>query len=83
MNQEYPQGRKDVVASKLGGETMLFDPKTGKVHILNKTASLIWKMADGRHQLKDMAKNIRRNFSIPQTTSVKSDISNIFGRLKR
>lgn len=77
MKTECPRARKDIIISKLGAETMLYDPKTDQLHILNPTASLVWSMADGRHDLKKMAENIRRLFKVFPETPVDSDLSRL------
>ncbi len=82
MNTEYPKVRDDIVVSKVGQETMLFDPKTERVHILNKTASWVWKMIDGRHGLKEIIQSLRRNFNVATDVPVESDITYILDKFK-
>lgn len=66
--------RKDIVLKKLGKETLLYDPTTDKVHTLNRTASLIWNLCDGKHSLGEIKKAICENFSIKETIEVEKDI---------
>lgn len=42
-----PRGRADVVFRSLGDEWVLFDPLTGRLHVLNHTAALVWSLCDG------------------------------------
>jgi hypothetical protein len=55
-----PVRREDVVCKPLDeAETMLYDPETEAVHILNSTARLIWELCDGEHTVADMAATIK------------------------
>lgn len=60
INLEAPCRKSSITARDLDEETMLYDPETKQVHILNKTALLVWQLCDGRHSVKDMAAAITR-----------------------
>jgi hypothetical protein len=51
-----PVRRDDVVISQLGmDETMLYDPQSEDLHVLNPTALLTWEHCDGEHTPEDIA----------------------------
>lgn len=52
---------------------MIFDPASGSMHSLTKTAVLIWKMCDGRHSLEDMVRKILERFEA-QPDEVRRDV---------
>lgn len=83
MKIEYPKTKKDIITSKMGRETMIYDPKKERLHILNRTASLVWNMANGRHSLEKIARNIRQRFTLSSTTKVESDILQILAKFQQ
>jgi len=83
MMIKCPLIRKDVISSKVGQELLLYDPKTERLHVLNETAAFIWKMANGRHQVGEIAKNIKKTFSLPLKTAVELDVHQIITKLKK
>ncbi len=74
MSKDGPRARKDVVTSKLGCETMLYDPASDRLHVLNEAASLVWVMADGSHTACEMAEGLRRALAVPAQAPVERDI---------
>jgi hypothetical protein len=60
--------RKAVRAIEVEGETMLHDPATQQVYVLNPTAALIWSLCDGTHTVEQMIDAVKTQFS--QTTGV-------------
>jgi hypothetical protein len=67
-----PVRRKGVVCKQLDEtETMLYDPETEAIHILNPTARLIWELCDGKHTVADMIAATKSQF----TGTDDSDIS--------
>lgn len=53
-----------VVWRDIAGEIVIADGDSAKVHVLNKTASLIWTLADGTRQVEDMAADICNRFEV-------------------
>jgi hypothetical protein len=50
-----PTRREDLVCRQLDEtETLLYDPETEALHVLNPTARLIWELCDGEHTVADM-----------------------------
>jgi hypothetical protein len=47
--ETWPLRTKDVVARRVGGDTLLCDPATDTIHLLNPTALAVWELCDGHH----------------------------------
>jgi hypothetical protein len=43
---------------KAGGESLVHDPATGKVHVLNDTAARVLGMCDGTHTLGSIVEHL-------------------------
>jgi len=41
---------------------ILFDPDTGNAYGLNPTTVFIWKLLDGRHTVRDIIREVKKNF---------------------
>lgn len=57
-----PKGREDLSLQELGDETILYDPKNEKVHVLNRTAFFIWVRCDGNHSIAEIKAEMERTF---------------------
>lgn len=74
MNDK-PLQRQDVTFKQLDEtETMLYDPKTDALHILNPTAKLIWKLCDGEHTLEDMVAALETQFTGTEGKDISGEI---------
>jgi len=85
-NQKAPRQKSSIMIRDLDEETMLYDPDTNHVHILNKTALLIWQFCDGRHSIEDIVKIIARAcFLIPgekDENRIKQDVRAIINEFE-
>lgn len=63
----------------------LYDPVSGRVHILNLTAASIWTGCDGSRSLRDLAGEIRAGFGKPVSASraVEDDVRTAVEELLR
>lgn len=50
-----PRRSPDVVGEELDGEMVLYDEAAGGLHVLNPTATLVWKGLDGTTPLGELA----------------------------
>ena len=80
--EKKPCRKEGIQEQKLDRELMLLDPDTDHIHILNETAKVIWRLADGRHTLKEMEKKVKERFSVNNGHDVKGDIERVIGELK-
>jgi len=75
MQYLKPIRKQGLVKKRIGGETLLYDVQAGAIHILNKTADLIWDLCDGRNSVEDMLKQLHENFSVGSEHDLSSDLS--------
>ncbi|MDY7077288.1 MAG: PqqD family protein [Chloroflexota bacterium] len=74
MNNK-PIRRKDVTCKQLDeAETVLYDPKTDVLHILNPTARLIWELCDGEHTIEDMTAAIEAQYTGTEGKDILSEV---------
>jgi hypothetical protein len=64
----------DVLRRELGAETVLYTSEMKAVHVLNRTARLIWEMCDGHHTLADMERHLRTRFAVGMDYDLVPDI---------
>ena len=60
----YPIRNQGVVWRDIAGEVVIAERDNSTVSILNKTASLIWSLADGTKQVEDMVIAICNRFEV-------------------
>jgi len=54
-----PRARKDgLIIKELPDEILIYDRACDKAHCLNHTAALVWKYADGRNSVPDIASKL-------------------------
>jgi len=59
-----PRRRADVSPRSLDErETILYDPQTDSIHVLNPAARIIWELCDGEHTVDDIAIAVTERFS--------------------
>ncbi|MFQ6063555.1 MAG: PqqD family protein [Methanosarcinales archaeon] len=71
MDLEKPLKREKLRCKEIDGETILYLSNTNSVHVLNKTASLIWSLCDGQHDIKEMAKIIASRYNADENKILK------------
>jgi PqqD family protein of HPr-rel-A system len=70
-----PQLRSDVEIRELDErETLLYDPRSDAIHVLNSTAALIATLSDGQHTPEEMAAAIREQFEVDEDVDVLADV---------
>ena len=63
------QGRDDLIVKKMDGETVLYDEPVNRVHSLNRTATLVWDLCDGKNEAWDMVKEVLARFDVDEATA--------------
>jgi peroxiredoxin/uncharacterized membrane protein YphA (DoxX/SURF4 family) len=53
-----PAARDRVAMASRDGESVLVDPVTGLVHLLNPTAALVWRCLDGSGNVEEIARDL-------------------------
>jgi hypothetical protein len=62
----YPVRVDQVVWQNIDGEVVIVDPESSTMRILNKTASLIWSLADGTRQTEGIIAEVCRVFDVDE-----------------
>jgi hypothetical protein len=82
MAQQKPQRRTDVVCTPAGVETLLYDPASDSVHVLNPTAQAAWELCDGQHTPEEIEAELRLRFSVASGWDVAVDVASLLERLE-
>ena len=64
-------------------ETLIFDPDTGNISVLNPTASLIWQLCDGKHSTSQLVSEILRKFKELNEETAKKDLTEFLSNAKK
>jgi PqqD family protein of HPr-rel-A system len=76
VTTERPLRRPDVWLRQAEGENVVYDPKTGAVHLLNATALAIWELCDGETTVEEMVSAICGLSGLPRDV-VDEDVGRI------
>lgn len=71
---DYPLRNPQVQFLEMGNEWLLYSPDQKAVHVLNRTARLIWDLCDGQHPLDQIVQSVREQFSVPQQVDLARDV---------
>ena len=77
-----PKRNKTIVEKGVEPEAVLYNSQTSAVHIINYTAFQIWKLSDGRHSVDEIENKLKKNFNIPENSSILPDIINTLKEFK-
>jgi hypothetical protein len=56
-----------ILASELDGDISLYDPVRSNVHVLNSTASDVWRLLDGEHTLDEVVEMMARSYEVDRS----------------
>jgi PqqD family protein of HPr-rel-A system len=59
-----PRTRADLVVVELDGESVIYEERSGNVHHLNPSASLVFSLLDGEATLTELAQEIAAAFGL-------------------
>lgn len=76
-----PLRNPDVWLRQADDENAVFDPASGKVHLLNATALAIWQLCDGETTIGEMVEAICKLSGLPQEV-VEEDVSGILSEFE-
>jgi PqqD family protein of HPr-rel-A system len=74
ISRDLPHKRSDLQEQRVGDDLMVYDPVQQKVHVLNPTAALIFRLSDGQHDLDSLEHELRHGFAISREQDLRSDI---------
>jgi len=59
-----PKVRSDLSVVEMEGEAVIYDELTGQIHYLNRTATIVFNLCDGRSTIPEFSKDIAAAFSL-------------------
>lgn len=68
-----PARRDDLAVEELDGELVLLDETTGGIHVLNATASVVWRCLDGDIDVATLAAELADAFGV-DASQVSDDV---------
>jgi hypothetical protein len=70
-----------VEEAPLQGELMIFDPKSSRFFVLNRTMTFIWRRCDGSHGVAEMVDELGREFADVDRATAEGDLKKALGEL--
>jgi hypothetical protein len=83
METNKPTKKPDVHARKLGNEWLLYDSELEKLHIVNPTAELVWRLCDGKHDLAAIKSEIRGAYDVGDARQLEGDLRRILDEFEQ
>jgi len=65
--------REHVLLSRTGGEALLVDQSSGKVHVVNGTAARLWELCDGNPTTTQVVESLAAAYELEQD-DVREDV---------
>jgi hypothetical protein len=62
--------RTGLLVQSVGDQQVVYDQKRQRLHVLNRTTSLVWRHCDGQHTLADLVELVGRELNAPVDESV-------------
>jgi hypothetical protein len=59
-----------LVFERIGGELLIYSPKTGESHALNATAAVVFELCDGTHSREAMAAEVAHRCGLPPDEAI-------------
>jgi hypothetical protein len=60
-----PKARAELTVEDIEGEALIYDERTGDLHHLNPTATIVFSLCDGTATVKEMSGDISAAFQMP------------------
>ena len=80
MNSLVSRG-DDIIWRQIEGETVVITPDGLSLHVLNKTAALIWELCDGTKGPDEIATILCERFDV-SPEEVSADVKDTIGKLE-
>lgn len=77
-----PKVRDDITIVELDGEAVIFDDRTGELHHLNPTATIVLGLCDGSASMHELSRDISRAFGVP-LDEVEPQVRTVVRRFRR
>ncbi len=59
-----PKTRDDLAVVELDGEAVIYDERSGDLHLLNRTATIVFHLCDGTGTAREFASDIAEAFGV-------------------
>lgn len=59
-----PKIRSDLSVVQMEGEAVIYDERSGQIHYLNRTATIVFNLCDGSSTIPEFSKDIAEAFSL-------------------
>ncbi|MGC8780583.1 MAG: PqqD family peptide modification chaperone [Anaerolineae bacterium] len=69
-----PVRNSRMIHQRAGKDTLLYDPDTDRIHLLNPTALAIWEQCDGRHTPAEIAAYLAAAFARTSDRDLLADV---------
>lgn len=78
-----PKPGEAVASVELDGEAVIYDERSGSIHLLNPTASVLWQCFDGSGDLGGLITDVSETFQIDRETAARDvlEVARNVGRL--
>ena len=80
MKTTYPVRKDDVIWRRIGDSIVVIREDKLSSHTLNKTASFIWELCDGKAEISDIAARLHEHFDV-SLEEARSDVYNTIEEL--
>jgi PqqD family protein of HPr-rel-A system len=74
--------RDDLTVVELDGEAVIYDDRSGDLHHLNATATVVAELCDGRATVRELSADIAGAFGVPRD-EVEQQVRILLRRLRR
>ncbi len=81
MAASRPRVREDLTVVELDGEAVIYDERSGELHHLNPSATLVFGLLDGTATVRELAAEVADAFGVP-ADQVESEIRALIRRLR-
>lgn len=76
-----PRPTAGLLAMELEGELLLLDPRTNRLHVLDRLGTAIWNVLDGEVTVDELARDLAEVFDTPADT-VRADLGQLVDALR-
>ena len=79
---QRPVARDDLTVIELDGEAVVYDERTGNLHHLNQTATLIFSLCDGTGTARELSVDIARASNL-RVEQIEPQVRSLLRTLKK
>lgn len=80
---DRPRARPDLVFRRVAGDWLLFDPASGRIHVLNLTAALVWSFCTGESTPAEIADALGGAFESGAESRAEDAVGEALERFRR